>query len=175
MKKSVLLLMFSLLCGCSLAQLKPAGADAMARAIREVRSGRAQCVLILPDGEFLAERGRGVSPLLKLYDEHPSAMKGATVVDKVIGRAAASIAICGKAAHVHGELMSEDAAEFLTANGVSCSQTKMVPRILNQNRSGLCPLEKSVLGIEDPEKALNALRNWIQSHKAPQKKSGQFR
>ena len=34
----------------------------------------------------------------------------------------------------------------------------MVPRILNRNRDGLCPLEQSVLGFDDPVAALEALR-----------------
>ena len=80
------------------------------------------------------------------------------MVDKVVGRAAACIAICGKASHVHGELMSEDAAEFLSDNGITYSYKQLVPRILNKSMDGLCPLEQSVEGITDPVAALSALR-----------------
>lgn len=90
-------------------------------------------------------------------------MADAVIVDKVVGRAAAAIAICGKARHVHGEVMSEDAAEFLKAHGVTSGCTLPVPRILNRKRDGLCPLEQSVAGIDDPEQALAALKNKIES------------
>ena len=93
-------------------------------------------------------------------------MKDAVLVDKVIGRAAACIAICGKVKHVHGEVMSEDAVIFLQENGISVSANLLVSRILNRNRDGLCPLEKSVEGIRDPEKALAALRAKIEVLKA---------
>jgi len=128
---------------------------------RLITSGEAECVVITADRRLVAERGRGVSPLLKLYDGHAAEMKGATVVDKVIGRAAAAIAIVGGAKRVHGEVMSEDAVVFLLANGVYASHTLLVPRILNMKRDGLCPLEQSVEGISDPAAAVAALRRRV--------------
>lgn len=90
-------------------------------------------------------------------------MSDAVLVDKVIGRAAAAIAICGKVKHVHGELMSEDAIEFLNKNGITTSYTILVHRILNRKRDGLCPLEQSVEGVEDAASALLALRKRIET------------
>lgn len=132
---------------------------------RMILDGRAECVLV-KDGRILAqESGGGVSPLLAIYETRKGDMADAVIVDKVVGRAAAAIAICGKARHVHGEVMSEDAAEFLKAHGVTSGCTLLVPRILNRKRDGLCPLEQSVAGIDDPGKALAALKNKIESFK----------
>ena len=166
MKKSVFLLTALLLllaaAGCRSRDAEaPRDADRFAEARDLITSGRAECVVITADGRIVAERGRGVSPLLKCYDSHAAEMKGATVVDKVIGRAAAAIAILGQAKHVHGEVMSEDAVVFLLANGVFASHTLLVPRILNMKRDGLCPLERSVEGITDPAAAVAALRRRI--------------
>lgn len=130
---------------------------------RMILDGRAECVLV-KDGRILAqESGGGVSPLLTIYETRKGDMADAVIVDKVVGRAAAAIAICGKARHVHGEVMSEDAAEFLKAHGITSGCTLPVPRILNRKRDGLCPLEQSVAGIDDPEQALAALKNKIES------------
>lgn len=133
------------------------------KARKLIQDGEAQCVLIKNDTICCQERGHGVSPLLVMYDGHKEAMAGATLVDKVIGRAAAAIAICGKVKHVHGELMSEDAVEFLNNQGITTSYTILVHRILNRNRDGLCPLEQSVEGIEDAANALSALRKRVES------------
>ena len=128
---------------------------------RMILDGRAECVLV-KDGRILAqESGGGVSPLLTIYETRKGDMADAVIVDKVVGRAAAAIAICGKARHVHGEVMSEDAAEFLKAHGITSGCTLPVPRILNRKRDGLSPLEQSVAGIDDPEQALAALKNKI--------------
>lgn len=156
--KYVLIVVLSLLCSIEImAQSK------MEEAKKMIQDGKAECVLIKNDSIYGQERGHGVSPLLVMYDEHKEAMLNATLVDKVIGRAAAAIAICGKVKHVHGELMSEDAVEFLNNNGITTSYTSLVHRILNRKRDGLCPLEQSVEGIDNPANALVALRKRIES------------
>ena len=145
--------------------------SAVSEASQMIRDGKAECVLVRDNRILYVERGRGVSPLLNVYDHHRAEMEGAVVVDKVIGRAAACIAICGKVKHVHGEIMSEDAVEFLKENGITASSTLLVPRILNRKRDGLCPLEKSVEGIRDPEKALTALRAKVEALSAGMKQN----
>ena len=144
------------LAGCASAVPEPEPAVEQAKAM--IREGRAECVLVRDGRIVCIERGRGVSPLLSVYEKHRDAMNGAVVVDKVIGRAAAAIAICGRASHVYGEIMSEDAEDFLRTNGISSSCGLKVHRILNRKRDGLCPLEQSVLDHSDPEKALAALK-----------------
>lgn len=134
----------------------------MEEAKKLIQEDKAECVLIKSDSVY-QERGRGVSPLLVMYDAHKDVMQDATLVDKVIGRAAAAIAICGKVKHVHGELMSEDAIEFLNDNGITTSYTTLVHRILNRKRDGICPLEQSVEGIDDAADALVSLRKRIAS------------
>lgn len=146
-----------LFCGCAAAP-----ESQLETARQMIQTDRAECVLITADGRLVTgERGHGVSPLLTLYETRPGDMAGAVVVDKVVGRAAAAIAICGKARHVHGEVMSEDAVKFLHAHDISTSGTLLVPRILNRKRDGLCPLEQSVAGIDDPAGALTALKRRI--------------
>lgn len=153
MKKLIALVMvaFCAIAGCS-------SDSAVDTAKKMIADGRAECILVR-DNEIVAfESGGGVNPLLHLYDTAADKMAGATVVDKVIGRAAAFIAINGGATSVYGELMSQDGAELLAAHNIAVSYGTMVPRILNRNRDGLCPLEQSVLGFDDPVAALEALR-----------------
>lgn len=133
------------------------------RASEMIRAGQAECILIQGEKIVAIEHGGSVSPLLEVYDKHRAEMEGGIIVDKVIGRAAATIAICGKVRHVHGEVMSEDAVTFLEDNEITSSYTLLVPRILNQKRDGLCPLEKSVEGIEQADHAMWALLQKISS------------
>ena len=140
--------------------------DAVEAARKLIAAGQAECVVIR-GGRSWCEKGRGVSPLLEFHDHRePGFLRGATVVDKVIGRAAAMIAISGGATCVHGEIMSEDARVLLESRGVKVSYGTLVPRILNADKSDLCPLEKSVEGIDDPEQALTALRKRIEELKS---------
>lgn len=133
----------------------------VAAARQLIREGKAECVVVRDGRVAAVERGRGVSPLLNLYTAKPDVLKGGTVVDKVIGRAAGFIIISGGAKAAHGELISEDAIVLLKKHGIAVSGTKIVPRILNRKMNGLCPLEQSVLGLEDPAAAMTSLRRRV--------------
>ena len=141
----------------------------VAEAQRMIREKRAECVLV-KRGMIESRRGRGVMPLLDFLDHSPKHLAGAVVVDKVIGRAAAMIAIRGKARAVYGETMSEDALGLLETHGIPAAFGRLVPRILDAKRDGLCPLEQSVAGIDDPAKALRALRRRIAELQAAPKR-----
>ena len=146
----------------------PFAAKEVAEARRLIREGRAECVVIR-NGKLHVKRGRGVMPLLEFRDDGKDLLRGATVADKVIGRAAAAILIAGGARAVYGETMSEDGRAYLRRHGIRTSCGKLVPRILNADRSGLCPLEQSVKGVDDPELAVRALRKRIAELRAKAK------
>ncbi len=134
-------------------------ADLLAEMAAIVRRGEAS-VVTARDGVIGArETGRGVGPILKLLDG--GKLRGATVVDKVIGRAAASVCIVGGARQVHALLMSEDAKALLAAHGVRASAEKVVPKILNRDRSASCPMESRVEKETDPKKMVEALRSLL--------------
>ena len=110
-------------------------------------------------------QGRGVQPILSLLDS--DSLNGAIVVDKVIGRAAAAVAIVGRARHVHGLLMGEDAKAFLESHGVRATAGRMVTKILNRDLSASCPMEATVGTETEPEKMVAALRGFVRTHTPP--------
>lgn len=124
-------------------------------------NNKAECIIIHDNKIAAVERGRGVSPLLKLHDSKKELMKNSIIVDKVIGRAAAFIAISGKASFVYGKIMSEDAKELLAAHNIKTDCDLLVPKILNRKRDGLCPLEDSVKDAKDSVTALKQMRKRI--------------
>ncbi len=131
--------------------------DLVAEMATLIRQGGA-AVVTAKDGVIRArETGRGISPLLKLLDA--GLLRHTLVVDKVIGRAAAAICIVGGARQVHTLLMSEDAKALLAAHGVRASAEKVVPKILNRDRSASCPMESRVERETDPQKMVESLRS----------------
>lgn len=137
--------------------------DAIVEAISLIEKRDKACVLIR-DGEFVAiKNGRGVSPLLEILDATPELLKGAVLVDKVIGRAAAAICVVGGVKRVYGITVAAEAAEFLAAHDVVCEATNTVPKILNREKNGICPLEESCQGLDDPAQMVAAVRAKIAS------------
>lgn len=130
-----------------------------------INEGKIECALVKDEKIIATENGGGVSPLLKLYKTKTNKMLDTTLVDKVIGRAAAMIAINGKVRNVYGETMSEDAVELLKTNHIPASYGRLVPKILNKTQDGLCPLEKAIENINNPQEALKILEQFINNNK----------
>ena len=130
-----------------------------------VREKKVSCVLLKEDEIIAVNKGSGVLPLLELHDEQSQKMEKALLVDKVIGRASAMIALNGKIGAVHAEVMSEDAVELLEEKGVSATYDKLVPKILNRQGNDICPMEKAVQKITDPKEAVSVLREKLQKMK----------
>ena len=114
-------------------------------------------VVVARGGVIIAtEEGRGLDPLLRLFDA--GKLSGAIVMDKVVGRAAAAICAEGGAVKVHTVLAGRGAAELLEMRGIPLTAEKTVEMILNHEQTGSCPMEKAVSGLEDPKTMIEAIR-----------------
>lgn len=142
---------------------KMASFDAVAEAVSLIEKDGKACVVI-KDGVFVAVKdGKGVSPLLELLDSSPDLLKDAAVVDKIVGRAAAAICVVAGVKSVYGVTTSADAISFLSAHDIPCESLNTVPKILNREKNGLCPLDDSCKDLDDPAKMLDAIRAKIAS------------
>ena len=56
-----------------------------------------------------------------------------------------------------GITLSEPAEEVLKAHGIYVQYETLVPNIINRRGDGICPFEAAVMGIDDPEKAYDAI------------------
>lgn len=123
------------------------------------------CMLLKKGKIIYAVKDRGVDPLLNAYDHNRELMEDAFLVDKIIGKAAAMIAICGGVTSVYGEVMSVSAKEYLKEHGVAVSYGRCVEVISNRTGNGICPIEKSVMEIDDPLEGYHAIVKRLDSLK----------
>ena len=130
-------------------------ADLVAEMKARIEGG--ESVVVARGGVIVAsEKGRGLDPLLRLFDA--GKLSGAVVMDKVVGRAAAAICAEGGAAKVYASLAGKGAAELLEGRGIPFAAEKTVDVILNREKSGSCPMEKAVSGLDEPRKMIEAIR-----------------
>ncbi len=134
---------------------------AYSTAISEIKNNKASAFVVKNNQILVRNTGRGIMPLLEIYDNQPQALDGGILIDKVIGRAAAFIAIKGKTTKVYGELMSQEALDLLKEHKIQVAYGKLVPQILNRNQDDLCPMEKTVLGAISPQKAVKLLQDKV--------------
>lgn len=125
-------------------------------ALRLIEQDTVACAVIFGDVIARTERGRGIGPILKLHDE--GELKGAYVVDKIVGKAAAMIMTHGGVQGCYGVTMSRAAKEWLGAHGVEVACGKLVDVIINREGNGLCPMEQTVQNINDEAEAIEAVR-----------------
>jgi iron complex outermembrane receptor protein len=117
------------------------------------KEGNYSCV-ILNGGMPQTFTQRGVADLYDLLKTQPSLLNGASMVDKVVGKGAASLMIIGGIKRLHTGIICTPALTMLRAAGIEVTFDLEVDHILNIPRNGWCPLE---LRCKDAQTALDAL------------------
>ena len=115
------------------------------------------CTVIQGDQTYVSDLP-GLRPLMNWLHQSPEIIEGSYVIDKVVGKASAMLLTYGGARKIHGKLMSRPADEFLTAHGIEHTYDVMTDYILNQDQSDMCPMEKRVKDLKEPEEAFAALK-----------------
>ncbi|MGI5889191.1 MAG: DUF1893 domain-containing protein [Oscillospiraceae bacterium] len=117
------------------------------------------CVLV--KGEDILKTGkRGVKPLLDLIDSGTD-VSGYSAADKIVGKAAAMLYKVLGVGAVYAVTMSENGDKILADAGIYHEYAQKVEIIMNRTNTGMCPMEASVIDIDDPQEAIAALKKKI--------------
>jgi hypothetical protein len=125
-----------------------------------IKQNKATCVIIRNQKIINTETGRGIRPIIALYEQ--GLLEDSIIVDKIIGRAAAMIAVLGRVNTCYAITISRGALEVLQDNGISVQWDEITEHIINRKGDGICPMEETVENIDSPEEALEALKKKIQ-------------
>ncbi len=121
-------------------------------------TGDATCVVARPGKELEISREKGIRPLLLWLRADEGSLQGAAIADRIIGRAAAFLAVYGGAQAVYGEVMSAGAVPILEGAGIVYSYKTITEKIVNRKGDGPCPMEQAVSGVTDPSQAAAILQ-----------------
>ncbi len=116
-------------------------------------------VIVSPKG-ILTSNKQGILPLLEWLETKPDYLEDAYLIDRVIGRAAALLAIKGKIKLIYTKTISKKAEEVLDNNYLRYKAKNEVEKILNKTGDDTCPLEKLTSEITDPEEAYLKLKEF---------------
>lgn len=109
------------------------------------------------DGNIYTSHLKGVAPVLNPMKENTDFFKNAIVVDRVVGKAAAMLFAKSDIQRLHTHIISFHAIEILDQYHIECSYDECVDYIINRQGNGMCPMEKTVLHIDDLDEAFVAL------------------
>lgn len=118
------------------------------------------CYVYLKIGTYTSKFA-GIRPLLQPLNVDKSFFEDAFVIDKVIGKSAAFLLLYGKVKKVHATIMSEHAQKLLESYNIDYSYDRLVPFIQNKLKTDMCPMEKTVLNIENIQDAFVALNKKV--------------
>lgn len=114
---------------------------------------------IVRDSEVIFEsKAHGIFSLINLIENLGNAIKGASVADKVVGKAAALLFAYAGVKAVYAETLSEKAKPVFEKYGIYLEWSKLVEKILNASGKEICPFEKAVLEIDEPIEAMKSLK-----------------
>lgn len=116
-------------------------------------------LVIVNNGKVLFEtESHGIGDLLKAIHKLGNNVKGSSVADRIVGRAAALIFVFSGVKAVFAVIASDGGIEVLTKNAVFYVYKKRVANVLNFAKTDVCPFEKLVARLSNPEKAYEVLK-----------------
>lgn len=130
--------------------------QAVESAICLIRQETASCVVIRDQVIVQTVCGRGIAPMIRLYES--GILKEAYVVDKIIGKASAMILVLAGAKGAYGMTVSKGALAWAKRRKFPLEYDKAVDAIINRKGDGICPMEQVVWDLEDETEALQALK-----------------
>lgn len=128
-------------------------------------TGRHSCV-IANGNDIRTFNQRGIKDLYSLLKEEPGFLRGASVADKVVGKAAAALMILGGVKKIFADVIGLSALSFLRHAGMEVTFTQAVPYIINRNNTGMCPLEQLSMGKNSSFEILEILEEYAMNQVA---------
>ena len=119
------------------------------------------CALVCGEKEYLCDK-RGIAPLLDFIDRGYN-LKNFSAADKIVGKAAALLYVHLGVKCVYAQVLSQYAEEVFRKHRIFFEFGIKTEKIINRSGDGNCPMEQTVLNIDDPVTAIPALRQKLNS------------
>ena len=137
----------------------------MQRLIRTLHDGGYSCV-VRNGAEIRTCSRRGVADLYRLLKHDPAFLEGASVADKVVGKAAAALLAAGKVRRLHADTISTPALELLRRAGIETTYEREVDHIVDRTQTGWCPLELRCRDARTAEECLPRIEAFMKALEA---------
>ena len=105
---------------------------------------------------------RGIAPMMEWLGEGRD-LHGFSVADLVVGKAAAMLFVRAGIAEVFARVISRSGKDYLERHGIPVAYETLTDSIRNRAGTGICPMEQTVLAIDDPEEGYLALSRRIRN------------
>ena len=115
-------------------------------------------------GECLFSEKKGIAPMMGFIGSGAD-LRGYSVADLVVGKAAAMLFVRSGIKSVFAKTLSKSGKTALEKHGIPVEYETLTESIINRDGTDVCPMEKTVAAIDDPDEAYAALREKIRTMK----------
>lgn len=123
-----------------------------------------QCSCVIAQGNDVRSfHQRGVADLYTLLYQEPDFLNGASVADKVVGKAAAALMAKGRIKELYTDTISLSALTVLRSHHIPVEFGKVVPYISNRDHTGWCPLETRCYKEESVDSMIRIIDEFLKS------------
>ncbi len=107
----------------------------------------------------------GIEGLLQAIEKLGEKLSGASVADKIVGKAAALLLAYSHVTNVYAATLSLKGLNTLRKNNISIEYDLLVPEILDKEGKDICPFERFTSKIESPNRAFEELKRYMKALK----------
>jgi hypothetical protein len=109
---------------------------------------------IVKNGEVLYEtKSKRISGFLDAIENLGAKLEGASLADRVAGKAIALLCVYAKIKEVYAAVFSRKAQTVLKQHQIVYHWKELVDNVLDANKTGVCPFEKAAANISNPQEA----------------------
>ena len=127
---------------------------------KRVIAERQLTLSVVKEGRVIFEsKTHGVSGFMEAIEEFRGRLDGASVADRVVGKAIALLCVYAKARAVYAATISNAAKALLEESSVYLEWDSLVENILSADKLKTCPFEQLVDRITDPADAYRKLKS----------------
>ncbi len=119
----------------------------------------ASLVVLYANGECKVYYQNRIKDIKEILQQDRTALQGAIIADKVIGKVAASILTLAGVKEIYADVMSRYAISVLEENHVKYAYNYLTEYIQNNDKTGMCPMENKYKEEQDIHKVYEQILN----------------
>lgn len=130
--------------------------------VRDILNTSDVSIVVVKNSQVLTKKkGDGIKPILDAIEELGEDMHESILGDRILGKASALLCRYANIKAVYSPQATKTAIALLIMGGIPVQVDHMIPYITNRDGSGLCPFERMLENVTDPENAYNILTEKI--------------
>lgn len=128
---------------------------------KEILENENRTFVLINDTTIHTSDLKGIKPMYLAVTTRQELTQGGVVADRVIGKAAALLAVYGGITSIFALLTTHGAIKVCRENQIDISYTKVVDAIQNRDKTGLCPMEQIAADTNNPEQIVLRIKNFL--------------